>query len=62
MSEALGDWTAHTLRHRCATDAYAASHDIMAVRSILGHAKVETTMVYVALADEAMREALKWAA
>jgi site-specific recombinase XerC len=41
----------HSLRHRYATRAYAASHDIDAVRVLLGHASVSTTQVYIAVAD-----------
>ena len=42
-----GGWTCHTLRHRFATRAYWASHDLLAVQDLLGHSKPETTRVYV---------------
>lgn len=54
----------HSLRHRYATRAYAASHDIDAVRVLLGHSSVATTQVYVAVADDALAAAARgaWAA
>ena len=48
VSAVLPDgWTCHTLRHRFATRAYWASHDLLAVQDLLGHSKPETTRVYV---------------
>lgn len=40
-------WTTHTLRHRCGTQAYAATRDLLEVQTLLGHAKPETTAIYV---------------
>lgn len=40
-------WTTHTLRHRCGTRAYAATKDLLEVQTLLGHAKPETTAIYV---------------
>ncbi|MFW0790109.1 tyrosine-type recombinase/integrase [Gordonia sp. CPCC 205333] len=65
VAEALpGTWTAHTLRHRYATRAYAVSHDLRAVQELLGHAKPETTAIYTRVADTRLREvaAQVWAA
>ena len=45
----------HSLRHRYATKAYSAGHDIHAVRQLLGHASVATTQVYLALDDQDLR-------
>lgn len=42
-------WTTHTLRHRCGTRAYAATKDLLEVQNLLGHAKPETTAIYVAV-------------
>lgn len=42
----------HQLRHRYATLAYRSGHDINAVKTLLGHASVATTQVYVAVADD----------
>lgn len=44
--------TAHSLRHRYATTTYTGSKDIRAVQSLLGHAKLDTTMVYVKVSSE----------
>lgn len=55
-------WTAHTLRHRFATRSYAATRDLATVQELLGHAKPETTRLYVALPPDAMRQATAWAA
>jgi integrase/recombinase XerC len=41
--------TSHQLRHRFATAVYRGSHDIRAVQSLLGHAKLDTTMIYTAV-------------
>ena len=43
--------TAHAVRHRFATVVYARSRDIRAVQTLLGHAKLDTTMVYVGVSD-----------
>lgn len=50
ISSTLPDgWTTHTLRHRCGTRAYAATKDLLEVQTLLGHAKPETTAIYVAV-------------
>ena len=49
-------YAAHTLRHRFATTAYAATHDLFVVAE-LGHESVETTEHYVAMPDGRLREA-----
>lgn len=57
-----GSLTTHTLRHRAATVAYAATHDLRAVQEFLGHAKPETTAIYTQVPDEAVRAAMNGAA
>lgn len=49
ISRALGSpWTAHTLRHRYATEAYEASGgDLLLVQRLLGHASPVTTQRYI---------------
>ena len=59
VTRLLGEnWTCHSLRHRYATGVYAATHDILLVSTLLGHASVETTQVYVALPDARLRAAV----
>jgi site-specific recombinase XerD len=55
-------WTAHTLRHRFATVAYAGERDLLAVQVLLGHSKPETTRLYVLIPDASLRAAVAWAA
>lgn len=45
--ELPGDWTAHSLRHAFATEAYARTRDLRLVQEWLGHAKIQTTVRYV---------------
>lgn len=60
MSASLpGDWTAHTLRHRCASTAYAGTRDLLAVGALLGHSRPETTQRYVLMPDDAVRAAVR---
>lgn len=59
LADLLGPgWTAHTLRHRFASRAYAAERDLRAVQELLGHAKPETTARYTAVPDGALRAAV----
>lgn len=63
VSDVLGPgWTAHTLRHRYATLAYAVERDLRAVQEILGHARPDTTAIYTLIPDEARRRAALGAA
>lgn len=58
ISRLLPDgYAVHTLRHRFATTAYAATHDLFVVAELLGHESVETTEHYVAMPDGRLREA-----
>lgn len=59
IGELLGPgWTPHTLRHRFASQAYAATRDLRAVQELLGHSKPETTAIYTAVPDGALRAAV----
>lgn len=59
ISRLLPDgYAAHTLRHRFAATAYAATHDLFVVAELLGHESVETTEHYVAMPDGRLREAM----
>lgn len=63
LTECLPDGlTTHTLRHRCATVAYAHTRDLRAVQELLGHARPETTAAYTAVPDDAVRAAMRAAA
>ena len=63
VSRLLPDgWTCHTLRHRCATVAYAATRDLRAVQDLLGHAKPETTARYTLVPVDSVRAAMMAAA
>ena len=53
-----GSWTAHSLRHYFATQAYRATHDLRAVQILLGHASPTTTARYVLLDDDALDQAV----
>ena len=53
VKRALDDeLTCHTLRHRFASVAYGASHDLRAVQELLGHASVATTQIYTRVSGE----------
>lgn len=49
--------TPHALRHRYATEVYSRSRDIRAVQALLGHARLDTTEVYVAVSGESTQAA-----
>lgn len=55
-------YSTHSLRHRCGTIAYAGSKDVFAVQELLGHARTETTKMYVEIAPESVRAAMMCAA
>lgn len=52
------DWTAHTLRHRFASHAYAVERDLRAVQELLGHASVATTQIYTVVPQDAKLRAV----
>ena len=55
-------WTGHTLRHRFATRAYAATPDLLALGRVLGHSRPETTQRYVQLPHDALLRIVRGAA
>lgn len=54
-----GDHSAHTLRHRFATDAYVDTRDIAVVQRLLGHSKPETTIRYTEIPDDLLVNAVR---
>jgi len=56
----LGPWTAHTLRHRYATEVWNGSHDLLSTQKLLGHAKPETTQIYIEIDRSSLRRAASW--
>lgn len=59
ISDALPPgWTAHTLRHRFASQAYAVERDLRAVQELLGHSSVATTQTYTAVPPDAKLRAV----
>jgi integrase/recombinase XerC len=52
-------WTAHTLRHRFGTRAYAGTRDLLAVSKLLGHASTDTTLIYVLMPEDHLRLAVR---
>jgi integrase len=55
----LDGYSAHTLRHRFAGRAYAATRDLGVVQQLLGHASPTTTAVYARADRAAMAEAVR---
>lgn len=49
-----GSWSAHTLRHRFATEYYRHSPNLLALRELLGHANVSSTMIYTRVSPDAL--------
>lgn len=54
--------TMHALRHRFTTRAYRQTRDLVALQKVLGHSSPETTLVYLRLADDALRRVVEAAA
>ena len=48
----------HLLRHVYATYLYIATRDIGVVKEVLGHRDIKSTMIYVHIADEYIREGM----
>ena len=44
-------FTAHTLRHTFATHLLEDGMNIMSVKELLGHARIETTLIYLHVVD-----------
>lgn len=55
-------WGAHTLRHRFATTLRSRDVQLDVIRELLGHARVETTLIYSEVPSGALRAAVMAAA
>lgn len=53
-------FSSHTLRHTFATLMVKGGSDIVSVKEILGHAKLETTMIYMHTNSEQLTKAIKY--
>ncbi|WP_426717749.1 tyrosine-type recombinase/integrase [Corynebacterium auriscanis] len=51
------DITDHMLRHRFTTVTYQRSKDIRSDQELLGHAKLDTTMIYTTIDDASRKTA-----
>jgi integrase len=52
--------TFHTLRHWKATMEYHRTRDILYVKQILGHKRIENTLKYVQLAEELFKDQIEY--
>ncbi len=52
-------YSAHTLRHTCATLLYKAGVDIKIIQEILGHVEIDTTEIYTHLHNEKVMKAMQ---
>ena len=51
-------YSAHTLRHTCATLLYRNGIDIKTIQELLGHVQVDTTQIYTHLHNEKVQQAM----
>jgi integrase len=50
------NFTPHLLRHSCAIACLKAGMDVSYVKTLLGHSRIETTMIYLHVSDEMLQE------
>lgn len=51
-------WTLHTLRHAFSTRTYQRTHDLLAIKTLLGHSSPTTTQRYIHVELEHLRSVL----
>lgn len=54
----ISDIDLYTFRHTFASQLIMAGADLVAVKNLMGHARIETTMIYSHLSDEHTRQAI----
>lgn len=53
------DFVVHSLRHSFATRLYQRSHNIRAVQELLGHNRLDTTMIYTGIGKEELSQTVE---
>lgn len=53
------DFVAHRLRHSTASFMFEKGADTLAIQKLLGHAKIDTTLIYTRVTDEALKRTLR---
>lgn len=59
LAPILAPWTPHSLRHRFATQTYRACKDLTVVQQLLGHASIQTTLLYVLVDNDSLASAVE---
>ena len=52
------NWTFHDLRHVASGLLYSMGNDVVAVQNILGHSKIDMTMLYIGKSDKGKTDTL----
>lgn len=60
LKENVGPYSAHSLRHAAAIRCYAATHDVLSVMHLLGHATLRHTLIYLATWQPAADPGPQW--
>jgi integrase/recombinase XerD len=55
----LENFHTHTMRHKFATDLLEAGTNIKVLQELLGHARLDTTEVYLSVVNQSLHEAVK---
>lgn len=55
----VDEYSAHSLRHTCATLMYKNGTDIKTIQEFLGHVQIDTTEIYTHLHDKAVMKAMQ---
>jgi integrase len=52
-----GKFTVHSLRHTCAVHALDAGLDVRDVQALLGHKRIQSTVIYASISDKRKKQA-----